>query len=140
MASVEEHIRISAPADEVWAVVRDFGAIDTYVPPITDATLTGEGVGAERTLTLADGGRVVERLESLDDDGRTLRYTIVDAPLPVHDYEGVLSVTDVDASACEVTWASTFDVDEAPEEELTGTFADLYAAGLTGLRDHFAGA
>jgi len=140
MASVEEHVRISAPADDVWTVVRDFGSIADWTPPITDATVDGTGVGAERTLTLADGGQVVERLEALDDEARTLRYSIVEGPLPVQDYEGTFSVTDVDDSTCEVTWASTFTVDGPPEDEITGTFSELYAAGLSGLRDHVAAA
>jgi hypothetical protein len=135
MASVSESIRISASPDDVWVTVRDFGAIAQYVPPITGAELSGTGVGAERTLTLADGAQVVERLESVDDDTRTLRYTIVESPLPVADYEGSLSVTAVDDSTCQVTWASSFAVHGAPEDELVNTFADLYTAGLNGLKE-----
>ena len=56
MPSVAERIEIPVPADVVWQTVRDFGAIDDYVPPITNATLSGDGVGAERNLALADGG------------------------------------------------------------------------------------
>lgn len=138
MASVDEHIEIPASADEVWRIVRDFGAISEWTPPIADADVSGEGVGAERTLTLADGGRVVERLEALDEETRTLRYSIVESPLPIEHYEGTLSVQAAGASTCEVTWASTFDVDGAPAEEVTATFAELYAAGLSGLRSHVA--
>ena len=139
MASVEKHIRIPVAPDEVWRTVRDFGAIDEYVPPITDAVRSGEGIGATRTLTLADGGEVVEQLDALDDDARTLRYSIVEAPLPVKDYEGRLVVEAVDASTCDVTWASTFAVVDAPEDEIASTFAELYEAGLAGLKDRLAG-
>ncbi len=135
MPSVVEHIDIPAPADVVWNTVRDFGAIDEYVPPITNADLSGEGMGAERTLTLADGGHVVERLEARDDTARTLRYSIVDAPLPVTNYEGTMSVEALDNSSCEVTWGSDFDIVDAPEAEVTSTFAELYAAGLAGLKE-----
>ena len=135
MASVKEQIEIPAPADAVWQIVRDFGAIDDYVPPITSACLSGEGLGAERTLTLADGAQVVERLDALDDDARTLRYSIVDAPLPVEDYEGRLSVTPTDDAACEVTWSSEFTVPDAPAEDVIATFSELYVAGLAGLKE-----
>lgn len=138
MASVDEHIEIPAPADEVWRVVRDFGAIAEWTPPIADADVSGKGLDAKRTLTLADGGQVVEQLEALDEEARTLRYSIVESPLPIEHYEGFLSVRAVDASTCEVTWASTFDVDGAPVEEMTTTFAELYTAGLSGLRSHVA--
>jgi hypothetical protein len=139
MASVDEHIPIPVSADEAWPLLRDFGAIHEWAPPIADADVTGEGVGAERTLTLADGGQVVERLEALDDESRTLRYVIVESPLPVEGYEGTLSVRAVDATSCEVTWASTFEVDGAPAEEMVATFAELYTAGLSGLRTHLTG-
>lgn len=138
MASVSEYIRISAAPDAVWATLRDFGSIDEYVPSITSADLSGEGVGAERTLTLADGGVVVERLDARNDDNRTLRYSIVDAPLPVANYEGRLSVDAIDDGTCEVTWASTFEVREGPEEEMIALFSDLYTAGLVGLKERHA--
>jgi len=137
MATVEERIEIPAAADAVWQTVRDFGAIDEYVAPIERATLDGSGVGAERTLTLADGGQVVERLDARDDEARTLRYSIVEAPLPVKGYEGTMSVEAVGASSCIVRWASTFDVVDAPEEEVTSTFAELYAVGLDGLKERY---
>jgi len=135
MASVTERIHIPASPDDVWATLREFGAIDEYVPPITSAELSGDGVGAERTLTLADGAQVVERLDALDDDTRTLRYSIVDAPLPVENYEGRLSVTPTGDAACEVTWASEFTVPDAPAEEIIATFSELYVAGLAGLKE-----
>jgi hypothetical protein len=138
MASAAEHITIPAPADTVWRTVRDFGSIDEYVPPIARAELSGEGVGAERTLTLDDGARVVERLDALDDDARTLQYSIVEAPLPVEGYTSTLSVERIDATSCRVTWASDFTVVDAPDAEVEATFAELYAAGLEGLKNQHA--
>jgi mxaD protein len=139
MASVRESITIPASADDVWQTVRDFGSIDDYVPPIASATLSGSGVGAERTLTLADGAQVIERLDELNDDARTLRYSIVESPLPVENYASTLSVTSNGDAACAVTWASEFDVVDAPDDEIASTFAELYAAGLAGLKEHHAG-
>lgn len=139
MASVAESITIPASADDVWQTVRDFGAIDEYVPPIANAELSGEGIGAERTLTLEDGAQVVERLEGLDEDTRTLRYSIVEGPLPVEKYESAFTVEEIDGSTCEVTWSSEFDVVDAPEEDVTATFAELYAVGLDGLKKRHAG-
>lgn len=135
MTSVSERIQISAPAEEVWPTVRDFGAIDEYVPPIASAELSGDGVGATRTLTLEDGAQVTERLDAIDEEARTLRYSIVEAPLPIENYESTLSVRAIDESTCEVRWASDFDVVDAPEDEVAGTFAELYAVGLAGLKE-----
>lgn len=139
MSSVVERIDIPVPADVVWETVGDFGAIDEYVPPITNADLSGDGVGAERTLTLEDGGQIVERLEGHDDAAHTLRYSIVDAPLPVTNYEGTMSVEALDDASCEVTWGSEFDVVDA-SEEVTATLTKLYAAGLEGLKEQYTSA
>lgn len=138
MASVSERIRISAPADDVWQTVRDFGAIDEYLPPVATAELSGQGVGATRTLTLEDGAQIIERLDGIDEDARTLRYSIIEGPLPIENYESTLSVTAIDESACEVRWASDFDVVDAPEDEVASTLAELYTAGLAGLNERHA--
>lgn len=137
MTSVAEHIEIPTAADTVWKTVRDFGAIDDYVPPITHAELSREGLGARRTLSLADGGRVVEQLDARDDEARTLRYSIIESPLPVEDYEGTMSVEALDDSACSVTWASEFDVADGPDAEVASTFAELYAPGFEGLKQRY---
>lgn len=105
MPTVEDHIRISAPAEEVWSAVRDFDAIEKYVPPVTSAELTGEGVGARRTLTLEDSAEVVERLDVLEEETKSLRYSIVEAPLPIENYEGLLSVRSTAEKACGARWA-----------------------------------
>lgn len=140
MPTVEDRIQISAPAEEVWSTVRDFGAIDEYVPSIARTELSGEGVGATRTLTLEDGTEVVERLDALDEETQVLRYSIVESPLPIEDYEGLLSVQSAGNGACEVRWASTFEADDEVSEEMTGLFEALYAAGLEGLRERHASA
>lgn len=139
MTSVRESITIPATANDVWQTVRDFGAINEFVPPIISSELSGEGVGAERALTLEDGAQVIERLEALNDEARTLRYSIVEAPLPITNYASTLSVTAHGDATCEVTWASEFDVVDAPDDEVASTFAELYAAGLAGLKEHHAG-
>lgn len=138
MPSVEERNQIPASAAEVWSTLRDFGTIDEYVPPIVNADLSSDGVGATGALTLDDGAEVVERLDARNDDTRTLKYSIVDGPLPIQNYEGVLSVTSIDESTCEVAWSSTFEVPDGSGEEMSSVFADLYAAGLTGLKERHA--
>ena len=49
------------------------------------------GLGAVRTITFNDGAEVVERLESLDDAGRRLSYTILESTLPVEGYVASLT-------------------------------------------------
>ena len=59
----------------------------------------------------------------------------MDAPIPAINYEGTMSVEVIGDAACEVAWASEFDVADAPEGEVAATFAELYATGLEELRE-----
>ena len=58
---------IHVPADAIWQVISDFGAACQYITMVVNCTVEGEGVGALRTLTSADGSVIVERLETLDE-------------------------------------------------------------------------
>lgn len=109
---MSEHVHVEslgvvgAPADEVWATVADFGSVARYLPSVAECRVEGDGVGARRFLTLADGGRVVSELIALDPDLRTMAYRIVESALPFSDYESVVRVEPHDERSCIVTWTS----------------------------------
>lgn len=134
MASVQTHITIDAPAEDVWNTVRDFGAIDQYVEAIENVEAQGTGVGMTRTLTLQDGAQIKERLEALDDEAHTLRYTIVEGPLPVQEYVSTMTVQPTGAQQCEATWNCAFEPDGAPADVVEADLEGLYRAGLDGLQ------
>jgi hypothetical protein len=70
-------IIINSPSDAVWQTVSDFSAVCKYSVMVTSCTVEGEGVGAVRTSTYADGSMIVERLEALDEDAQRLSYTLL---------------------------------------------------------------
>ena len=74
---VSSKIAIDASADAIWQVISDFGAADQYLAGVVDCTVEGEGVGALRTLTSADGSAIVERLETLDTASQRLSYALL---------------------------------------------------------------
>ena len=74
MTQASSKITINAPADAIWQVVGAFGAACRYLAMVDDCTVAGEGVGAVRTLTNADGALLVERLEALDESAHRLSY------------------------------------------------------------------
>ena len=56
-----------------------------------------------RSLILADGGNVVERLEAFNQQERTYSYSIIKAPFPIVDYLSTITVLETDkpnVSAC----------------------------------------
>lgn len=74
MASIHKDIPLDAHPDDVWAAVRDFGAVHTRLAPgfVTDARLDG---GA-RIVTFANGNVARELLVDCDDARRRLVYAI----------------------------------------------------------------
>jgi len=75
MASIHKDISIDAHPDQVWAAVRDFGAVHTRLAPgfATDARLDGEA----RIVTFANGTVARELKVDCDDARRRLVYAVV---------------------------------------------------------------
>ncbi len=81
MASIYKEIAIYAPPAQVWAAVRDVGAVHRQLLPgyVVDTQLDGD----TRILTLPDGGMVRELIIAVDDDQRRLAYTVVETRMPL---------------------------------------------------------
>jgi hypothetical protein len=82
MASICKEIIVDAGADEVWAALRDWGALHTRLAPgfVTDTRLDGD----DRIVTFYNGAVVREVLVDLDDDARRIAWSIVDGPYTHH--------------------------------------------------------
>jgi mxaD protein len=139
MEEVKASGTINASADEVWSLVSDFNGLDKFVEAVADCTTEGTGIGAVRTLTLADGGEVIEKLESLDHDQRLLTYSIVESPMPIQNYTGTMQVDELEDRRSKFSWSSTFDAVDGTEDEMKEALKGLYNLGVKGLQQHFAG-
>ncbi len=82
MASIRKEILIHASPEDVWAAVRDWGALHERLVPgfVVDTRLDGE----DRIVTFANGTVLRERMVDLDDEGRRLVWSIVDGPYTHH--------------------------------------------------------
>jgi len=134
MTNVSVKTTINAGADQVWRTVSDFNGLGKFVAAVASSSVNGTGIGAERTLILKDGGRIVEKLEKLDNDTRTLHYSIVSSPLPVKNYVSKISIHKLGSNQCEITWSSTFYAEGAPEKEAEKVIEGIYAMGFDGLK------
>jgi len=74
MASIHKDIPIDAHPDDVWAAVRDFGAVHQRLAPgfVTDARLEDD----TRIVTFHNGTVARELLVDCDDERRRLAYAI----------------------------------------------------------------
>jgi carbon monoxide dehydrogenase subunit G len=105
MASIRKEISIDAPPDDVWAALRDFGALHQRLVPgfVTDAQLEGDDV---RVVTFFNGVVAREVLVGVDDEARRLAYSVVEGPLGTTHYNGsaqVLADGDGDRG-CRFVW------------------------------------
>jgi carbon monoxide dehydrogenase subunit G len=75
MASIHKDIAINARPEDVWAAVRDFGAVHQRLAPgfATDARLDGDA----RVVTFHNGTVVREQLVNCDDARRRLVYAVI---------------------------------------------------------------
>jgi hypothetical protein len=75
MASIRKEILIESRPEDVWAAVRDFGAVHERLVPgfVVDCRLEGD----TRILTFADGRVVRELFVDIDEGARRLVYTVV---------------------------------------------------------------
>lgn len=138
MSKVSMSIRINASSDKVWEVLRDFDGLPAFIAAIKKSTMEGSGVGALRTLTLEGGGPpIVEKLEKIDDQAKTLSYSIVTSPLPVKDYFATMETVDLGRGQCELRWYSTFEPKDATEAEAIKVIEGVYTGGFEGLKKLF---
>lgn len=132
-------VEINAPADKVWAMIRNFDGLNTWHPAFSADVLksgTNNEVGAVRTLTLAGGPSFDEELLAFSDTSRTLRYRIVGAaPLPLSGYVSWISVYPYNKGTSTVAWSGRFVPDNpADGAELGKALNGLYKAGLDNLK------
>ncbi len=75
MASIHKEILIQARPQDVWAAIRDVGAVHQRLAPgfVIDTHLDGDA----RIVTFANGAVVRELLVDIDDQARRLAYAAV---------------------------------------------------------------
>jgi hypothetical protein len=82
MASIHKDIPIDAHPNDVWAAVRDFGAVHRRLVPgfVLDARLDGEA----RIVTFVNGTVARELLVDCDDARRRLVYAVISERVKQH--------------------------------------------------------
>ena len=74
----EEQITINAPAEKVWAIIKNFDDM-SWLPAIASTSAEGGNKkGATRVLTLKEGGTITEELKKYDEAKMSYGYKITD--------------------------------------------------------------
>ena len=132
--SMSQNLNVSA--DQIWQMIGGFNALPDWHPSVEKSELAEEG--QTRTLSLAGGGTITEKLVSLDDNSKTYSYSIIDSRLPVKNYVSTIKVTG-DGDNATVEWSSEFDAADMPENDAMKAIEGVYQAGLDNLKKMFGG-
>jgi mxaD protein len=141
---VEESIAVAARPAEVWKLVGDFRGVDDWHPAVATSNLvkgTNNTQGAVRSITTKDGATIVEELLAFNGKEYSMRYRIVESPLPVNNYVATLSVR-AEGKGSRLVWKSRFERNAAPgvdDTKVREIIAGIYRAGFDGLRTRLAG-
>ncbi len=119
---------IAMNAQECWAIISDFNALDTWLAPaVIASTMEGQGIGALRTLTLEDGNKIVEELMELDPEQMSMRYRIIEGNPNLNDYVGAKKVIPINENSAAIDWTSTF---KTPQGQDSASYAVIKGVHL----------
>jgi len=144
----KESISLQAPADKVWAVVKQFDAIDQWHPDVKKSEGDGSNQsGGKRTLTFHNGQSLVEELDYYNEKEREYSYRLktentLAFPTSSHSVDLKVSVGDTPDTSV-VTLKSRFyrgDTGNTPPSHLSDEAAvramtDFFRHGLDGLKN-----
>ncbi len=142
MVRVVKSTVLDAPADAVWAVLRDFNGHDRWHPIVRDSHVEkgwpSDRVGCVRNFHLQDGSNLRELLLTLSDADMAFSYCLLDTPVPLLNYVAhvrLAPVTDGDRTFW--LWESRFDTPPGREAELQAMVAEnVYQGGFDAIRAH----
>ena len=125
MASLRKEISTNASPEDVWAAIRDVGALHTRLVPgfVVDTKLEPGG----RIVTFSNGMVVREPIVDLDDDARRLVWTAI-VPSLTHYNASAQVFANADGGA-RVVWVA----DLLPNEA-AGTIESLMDQGMTAMK------
>ena len=129
---------VDAPAEKVWATIRQFDAVADWLPFVKSSPIEDGGdatrVGCIRVLTQTDGEVFREVLVALSDAERFYSYTFASSPVPVRNHRTTLKVLPItDGHRSYVAWSSRFEVDPEHEAQLVDLMNQNFLAGIRNL-------
>jgi hypothetical protein len=112
MASLRKEISTSAHPDDVWAAIRDIGALHTrLVPGFVVDTRVEPGAGA-RIVRFANGMVIREPIVTVDDVARRLVWAAEGRPMTHYNASAEVLAR---SGATTVVWTADFLPDEATD-------------------------
>jgi hypothetical protein len=129
MASIRTEFLIAAHPEDIWAAVRDFGAVHQRLAPgfVTEARLDRD----TRIVTFFSGAEAREQLIDIDDEARRLVYSIVESPLGLTHHNASAQVFSAGGRRSRFVWLA----DLLPDD-LGATVSGLMEQGAGAMKRH----
>ena len=127
MEQGKSEVSIERSPDDIWKLIREFGALADYMPGVETCTLDGD----VRTLQMM-GIEIKEQLRGIDDANRRLTYSVVESPMGnLQSHEATIAI-DPEGSGSHLTWS----VDVEPAD-LLPVFRGAYDNAVAALKTKF---
>lgn len=131
---------LNASAESVWKIIGPGTGVDKWFPMIKSCEMHGSGEGATRTCAM-ETGRLVERIETSDDQNMVFQYSFLEQPMPVSSLIGTWHVTPRSDGKCDFLWLMNFiPHDERAFTEIRKNMLAGIEVGLAGLEKAAAAA
>jgi hypothetical protein len=126
--------KLNVPSGKVWDAISKIGRLDVWFPIIETCRVEGNGPGALRYMTIANGGGdIKDTIEEIDHKNMRLVYLRPVSPFPVTYYKGTVEVFKSYDGLGIVVW--TIDFESKPED--SAAVAELVkgaiSAGIDGM-------
>jgi carbon monoxide dehydrogenase subunit G len=130
MASIHREIQVEIPAEQVWAAIRDVGAVHTRLAPgfVVDTRLE-EGA---RVVTFGSGVVARELIVDIGDEARRLVWSVVGGKMTHHNAS--LQVFADGEGRSRVVW-----ITDLLPNELAGYIAGMIEQGMSVMRKTLEG-
>ncbi len=132
---VSEKTIINSPAENVWKTLSALDGVEKYLPVVKSSKIQGSSSGVQRTCQVQfveQKGTLVEKIEKVDDQNKTLQISMEKAPAP---FEGVrinMQVKPIDDNTSEFSvWS---EVSDEQSQQIQQIF-QMMAQGLKQLHE-----
>lgn len=129
---VRQVAEIKASPTAVWAKIGEWCAIKDWHPAIASCEPGKRGF---RTLTLKDGGKILEKITKTGKN--TYSYDIIESPLPVKNYKATLTAKADSLGSTDLTWTAKFDAAKGKTDaEAAAVINGIFEAGLNNVKSN----
>ena len=124
MASGKSEVSIDRSPDDIWKLVREYGALADYMPGVESCTLDGD----VRTLQMM-GIVIKEQLRAIDDQNRRLTYSVIESPMTNMVSHLATIGVDAEGTGTLLTWSV-----EVEPDDLCPLFLGIYEQSVVALK------